>query len=77
MFVRDEVSLRAECFVMTPNERALLLGLAEEIVLNLRSRLSWIENPHPGEPAPGAAALLESLRNQNDERKTMDEVKPQ
>ena len=58
---------------MTPHERALLLGLAEEIVINLRSRLAGVENP---QPVPDAAELLECLRRRDDP-KTMDEVKPQ
>ena len=46
---------------MTKYERALLLGLAEEIVLQLRSRLEEIEQLHPNESALGIATFQESL----------------
>jgi hypothetical protein len=46
---------------MTKYERALLLGLAEEIVLQLRSRLAEIEQLHPRESALGIATFQESL----------------
>lgn len=48
---------------MTRYERALLLGVAEEIVLNLRSRLTEIENLHPRESALGIATFQERLRH--------------
>jgi len=46
---------------MTKFERALFLGLAEEIVLQLRSRLAEIEQLHPRESALGIATFQESL----------------
>jgi hypothetical protein len=46
---------------MTKYERALLLGLAEEIVLQLRSRLAEIEQLNPRESALGIATFQESL----------------
>ena len=52
--------------VMTKYERALLLGLAEEITLNLRTRLAEIENLHPRESALGIATFQERLRNIED-----------
>jgi len=47
--------------VMTKYERALLLGLAEEVVLQLRARLAEIEQLHPRESALGIATFQESL----------------
>lgn len=47
---------------MTRSERALLMKLAEEIVLNLRSRLTEIENLHPRESALAIATFQERLR---------------
>lgn len=47
--------------VMTKSERALLLGLAEEITLQLRSRLAEIEELHPRESALGIATFRERL----------------
>ncbi|HOC60449.1 MAG: hypothetical protein KBA28_01305 [Syntrophaceae bacterium] len=47
---------------MTRYERALLLGLAEEIILHLQSRLAEIENLHPRESALGIATFQERLR---------------
>lgn len=46
---------------MTKSERALLLGLAEEITLQLRSRLAEIEELHPRESALGIATFRERL----------------
>ena len=46
---------------MTNYERALLLGLAEEIVLQLRARLAEIEQLHPRESALGIATFQERL----------------
>jgi len=46
---------------MTKYERALLLGLAEEIVLQLRSRLAEIEQLNPRESALSIATFQESL----------------
>jgi hypothetical protein len=46
---------------MTKLERALLLGLAEEIVLQLRSRLAEIEELHPRESALGIATFQERM----------------
>ena len=46
---------------MTKLERALLWGLAEEIVLQLRSRLAEIEQLHPRESALGIATFQERL----------------
>jgi threonine synthase len=46
---------------MTKFERALLWGLAEEIVLQLRSRLAEIEQLHPRESALGIATFQERL----------------
>lgn len=48
---------------MTRYERALLLGLAEEIILQLKSRMTEIENLHPRESALGIATFRERLRN--------------
>lgn len=47
---------------MTKYERALLLGLAEEVILHLRTRLAEIENLHPRESALGIATFQERLR---------------
>jgi hypothetical protein len=46
---------------MTKLERSLLLGLAEEIVLQLRSRLAEIEQLHPRDSALGIATFQERL----------------
>lgn len=46
---------------MTAYERALLLGLAEEIVLQLRARLAEIEQLHPRESALAIATFQERL----------------
>jgi len=46
---------------MTKFERALLLGLAEEVVLQLRARLVEIEQLHPRDSAIGIATFQESL----------------
>jgi hypothetical protein len=46
---------------MTKLERALLLGLAEEIVLQLCSRLAEIEELHPRESALGIATFQERM----------------
>ena len=51
---------------MTRYERALLLGLAEEIILQLQNRLAEIENLHPRESALGIATFQERLRNIED-----------
>jgi len=51
---------------MTRYERALLLGLAEEIILHLRTRLAEIENLHPRESALGIATFQERLSNIED-----------
>ena len=48
---------------MTKSERALLLSLAEEIILHLRNRLAEIENLHPRESALGIATFQERLRH--------------
>ncbi|HRY37493.1 MAG TPA: hypothetical protein P5347_02125 [Smithellaceae bacterium] len=48
---------------MTKYERALLLGLADEIILHLRTRLAEIENLHPRESALGIATFQERLRH--------------
>ncbi|MEE9912719.1 MAG: hypothetical protein K4571_13480 [Deltaproteobacteria bacterium] len=48
---------------MTRYERALLLGMAEEIVLQLRNRLTEIENLHPRESALGIATFQDRLRH--------------
>ncbi len=48
---------------MTRYERALLLGLADEIILHLRTRLTEIENLHPRESALGIATFQERLRH--------------
>lgn len=47
---------------MTKYERALLVGLAEEIILHLQNRLTEIENLHPRESALGIATFQERLR---------------
>ncbi len=46
---------------MTKFERSLLLVLAEEIILQLRSRLAEIEELHPRESALGIATFQERL----------------
>jgi hypothetical protein len=46
---------------MTKHERTLLLGLAEETVLQLRARLAEIEELHPRESALGIATFRERL----------------
>jgi hypothetical protein len=51
---------------MTRYECALLIGLAEEIILQLRTRLTEIENLHPRESALGIATFQERLRNIED-----------
>ncbi|PKN19681.1 MAG: hypothetical protein CVU71_04720 [Deltaproteobacteria bacterium HGW-Deltaproteobacteria-6] len=51
---------------MTKYERALLLGLAEEVILHLRTRLTEIENLHPRESVLGIATFQERLRNIED-----------
>ena len=48
---------------MTRSERALLLSLAEAIILHLRNRLAEIENLHPRESALGIATFQERLRH--------------
>jgi len=48
---------------MNQYERALLLGLAEEVILHLRTRLTEIENLQPRESAVGIATFQERLRN--------------
>ena len=47
--------------LMTKSERALLLGLSEEIILQLRSRLKEIEDLHPRESALVIATFRERL----------------
>ena len=42
-------------------ERELLLGIAEEIILQLRARLSEIESLHPRESAISIATFQERL----------------
>lgn len=51
---------------MTKYERALLMGLADEIILQLRNRLAEIENLHPRESALAVATFRERLRNIED-----------
>ena len=46
---------------MTKYERTLLLGLAEEIVLQLRARLAEIEELHPRESALSIATFQERM----------------
>jgi hypothetical protein len=46
---------------MTKVERSLLLVLAEEIILQLRSRIAEIEELHPRESALGIATFQERL----------------
>ena len=48
---------------MTRYERALLLGLADEIIFHLRTRLAEIEKLHPRESALGIATFQERLRH--------------
>ena len=48
---------------MNQYERALLMGLAEEVILHLRTRLAEIEYLHPRESAVGIATFQERLRN--------------
>lgn len=47
--------------LMTNFERDLLLGLAEEIILQLKNRIAEIENLHPRESALGIATFQERL----------------
>ena len=47
--------------IMNRLERELLLGIAEEIVLQLRARLSEIESLHPRESAISIATFQERL----------------
>lgn len=42
-------------------ERDLLLGIAEEVILQLRAKLSEIESLHPGESALSIATFQERL----------------
>ena len=51
---------------MTRYERALLMGLAEEIILQLQNRLAEIESLHPRESALAIATFRERLRNIED-----------
>jgi hypothetical protein len=46
---------------MTKSEKSLLLVLAEEIMLQLRSRIAEIEELHPRESALGIATFQERL----------------
>lgn len=46
---------------MTKFEKSLLLVLAEEIMLQLRSRIAEIEELHPRESALGIATFQERL----------------
>ncbi len=39
------------------------MGLAEEVILHLRTRLAEIENLHPRESSVGIATFRERLRN--------------
>ena len=48
---------------MTPDERARLMYLLGEIVLNLRSRLFEIENLHARQSDADVTALQERLRH--------------
>lgn len=57
---------------MTRYERALLLGLAQEVILQLKSRMTEIENLHPRESALGIATFRERLSNIED---LLDHVK--
>ena len=57
---------------MNQYERALLMGLAEEVILHLRTRLAEIENLHPRESAVGIATFQERLRHIED---LLDHVK--
>ncbi len=51
---------------MTRDERALLVGLAEEITLHLRNRLAEIENLHPRESALAVATFKDRLNHLED-----------
>lgn len=46
---------------MTKYERALLMVLTEEVILQLRSRITEIEELHPRESALGIATFQERL----------------
>lgn len=46
---------------MTKSERSLLVVVAEEIILQLHSRLAQIEELHPRESALGIATFRERL----------------
>jgi hypothetical protein len=56
---------------MTKSERALLLGLTEEIILQLRSRLAEIEELHPRESALVIATFRERLWKIEEMRNTV------
>ena len=51
---------------MTRYERALLTGLADEIILQLRNRIAEIESLHPRESAVAIATFRERLSNIED-----------
>ncbi len=51
---------------MTRYERALLIGLAEEIILQLRNRVAEIESLHPRESAVAIATFRQRLSNIED-----------
>lgn len=51
---------------MTKYERDLLMGLADEIILHLKSRLAEIESLHPRESALAMATFQERLRHIED-----------
>jgi len=51
---------------MTKYERALLMGLAEEMILQLRNRLAEIESLHPRESALAVATFQERRRHIED-----------
>ncbi|MFO7568566.1 MAG: hypothetical protein R6W75_02120 [Smithellaceae bacterium] len=51
---------------MTKYEHALLLAVAQEVVLQLRARLAEIENLHPRESALAIATFQERLRHIDD-----------
>jgi hypothetical protein len=48
---------------MNKYEHGLLLALAQEVVLQLRARLTEIENLHPRESALAIATFQERLRH--------------
>ncbi|HQK99914.1 MAG TPA: hypothetical protein PK090_04020 [Smithellaceae bacterium] len=51
---------------MTRQERALLLALAQEVILQLRAKVSEIETLHPRESSIAVATFQDRLRRIED-----------